>query len=432
MEFVILGLLILLNGLFALSEIALVSSKISRLEQMRARGNGGARIALRLLEHSEDFLSAVQVGITLIGIVTGMYGGIRLADDFAPFFRNFPATEPYALEIALTLTVIVITYVAIVIGELVPKTIALSNPEGIAAFVAPFIRYFSIAFYPFVWLLSVSTEGINRLLGIRKRKSSVTESELRQMIRIASREGVIKAEQNLLHEKVFYFYDKKAKHVMTHRRDVQWVDLDESEERIMEDIIQAKHSRLVAARGSLDEFTGVLSVKDFLIAREQNPNITVLSVVIEPVIVPETMDAQHLLTVFREKQQYFAIVVSEYGSFEGIITLHDLMENIIGDIPQEGEPSEPEIFIRPDHSALVNGDAPVEVLTQVIENFTIDFERIDYSTVGGFVFQYLNKVPHTGDTFVYGEYLIEIVDMDGTHIDKVLITKNGQQGLQEE
>lgn len=432
MEFLILGLLILLNGFFALSEIALVSSQRARLEQMKSTGNGGAKVALDLLDNSEDFLSAVQVGITLIGIVTGVFGGVRLADDIAPLFEQVPALAPYAMEIALTITVIAITYVAIVIGELVPKTMALSNPEGIAAFVAPVIRYFSIALYPFVWLLSFSTELINRALGIRKRASSMTESELRQMIRIASREGVIQAEQNVLHEKVFYFYDKKAKHVMTHRRDVEWIDLNDTVEKQLKDILYARHHRMVVARDSLDQFVGVLSVRDFLVHYQQDATVTATDMTTRPVIIPETMDATAILPLFREQQQYFAVVVSEYGSFEGIITLHDLMENIVGDIPQEGEPSEPDIHIRPDRSALVNGDAPVEVLSEVIENFIIDFEEIDYSTVGGFVLHSLNKVPQTGDSFAYGNYQIEIVDMDGTHVDKVLIVRNGRRGTSED
>jgi putative hemolysin len=219
---------------------------------------------------------------------------------------------------------------------------------------------------------------------------------------------------------------------MTHRRDVEWVDLNDPEDKILADVLNASHARIVAARDSLDAFVGVLSVRDYLIAREKTPDSEITTMIIEPVIIPETMDAKEILPFFRQKKQYFAIVVSEYGSFEGIVTLHDLMENIVGDIPQEGEPSEPDVLIRPDRSALINGDAPVEVLSHVMDNFIINFEKIDYSTVAGFVFNHINKVPQTGDMFMYGAYRIEIVDMDGNQIDKVLITKDGIDSFQEE
>lgn len=232
MELLVLGVLILFNGFFALSEISLVSSKKSRLEQMKAEGSKGAKTALSLLENSENFLSAVQVGITLIGIVTGVYGGRNIADDITPFFQNIEFTRQYATEIALTVTVLLITYLSIVIGELVPKTIALSNPEKIAIWVAPVIMYFSATFYPFIWFLSISTSFVKKLMGIKKHKEQITEGELRLMIKIASTEGVIEKEQNTIHENIFYFADKKAKHIMTHRTDIEWLDINKPHEEI--------------------------------------------------------------------------------------------------------------------------------------------------------------------------------------------------------
>jgi putative hemolysin len=225
-EIVVLILLILINGFFALSEIALVSSKKTRLEQEMLKGSKGALTALKLLDNSESFLSAIQVGITLIGIVTGVYGGMNIADDVSPFFERIEPLKEYAGEIALTVTIIIITYLSIVIGELVPKTIALSNPDKIAIRVAPIVYYFSKVFYPFVRLLSISTNFINKILGVKKHNDRITESELRQMIKTASIEGVIENDQNTLHEKVFYFADKKAKHIMTHRTEVEWIDLE--------------------------------------------------------------------------------------------------------------------------------------------------------------------------------------------------------------
>jgi len=209
-EVFVIGILVLLNGFFALSEIALVSSRRSRLEQLKKEGRRGSKTALRLLNDSESFLSAIQVGITLIGIITGVYGGINIADDITPFFQRFDIFKNSAEEIALTITVLTITYFSIVIGELVPKTIALSNPEKIAIRIAPPIYYFSLIFYPFVKFLSFSTSLINSLIRIKKQSEHLTEGELRHLLKIASKEGIIERDQNLIHDRVFYFSDKKA------------------------------------------------------------------------------------------------------------------------------------------------------------------------------------------------------------------------------
>ena len=423
MELLVLGVLILLNGFFALSEISLVSSKKSRLEQLKAEGSKGAKTALRLLENSENFLSAVQVGITLIGIVTGVYGGMNIADDITPFFQNIEFTSQYATEIALTLTVLFITYLSIVIGELVPKTIALSNPEKIAIRVAPVIFYFSKTFYPFIWFLSISTSFVNKLMGIKKHREQITESELRLMIKTASTEGVIEKEQNIIHENVFYFADKKAKHIMTHRTDIEWLDINKPLEEIKNRLSEAQHSKLICSRGTLDNFEGILYMRDYYKAVALGKNFLVSDLLIDPIIVPERSDAQKVLNILREKNTQLCCVVNEYGGLEGVITLHDIIENIIGQIPDEGELYEPEIFIREDKSVLVSGDAPVETFAGIIEGFTIDFEKINYSTVAGFVYNKIEKIPEIGDKFDYKGYSIEIVDLDGKKIDKILIFK---------
>lgn len=423
MEIFVLTILILINGFFALSEVALISSKPARLEQFRINGKKGAKTALKLLENSENFLSAIQVGITLIGIVTGVYGGMNLADDFTPFFTQFELTHLYAHQIALTLTVLVITFISIVIGELVPKTIAMGNPEKIAIAVAPAIYYFSKVFYPFVRLLALSTNLINRIIGIKSNTGQMTEGELRHMIKIASHEGVIEKEQNLMHEKVFYFSDKRAKHIMTHRTEVEWVDIDEPKELLHAEILASKHSKILACHGSTDDFLGILNIKEYLLNYYSDQPADISKIIHLPIVIPENADAQKVLTLFRQKQTYFSVVVDEYGDFEGIITLHDILENIIGDLPEEGEIAEPAVFVRADHSVLVSGDAAVETLVDLIEDFIIDFDEIDYSTVAGFVFNQMNKIPELGDKFDYSDSTIEVVDIDHHKIDKVLITK---------
>ena len=423
MEFIVLGFLILLNGFFALSEVALISSKKSRLEQYSAKGKSGAKIALKLLDNSEVFLSAIQVGITLIGIVTGVYGGMNIADDIEPFFAQFDFTNKYAHEIALTVTVLAITYVSIVIGELVPKTIALGNPEKISIRIAPAIYYFSNVFYPFVRLLAVSTSFINKLIGIKPSDGQITEEELRSMIKFASLQGVIEEEQNRMHEKVFYFSDKKAKHIMIHRKDVEWIDAEQSPEEIHKEILTLRHSKVIVGRNGIDDFLGVLKVKEYLVnfySPKPKPLTALLS---EPIVIPENAVAQRILDVFREKQNYMAVVVDEYGSFEGIITLHDIIENIIGNVPEEDEKIEPDFFVRDDKSVLVSGDAPIETLVELIDDFYIDFDEIDYSTVAGYVFNKIKKIPQLGDKIILADYIIEVVDIDNNKIDKVLITK---------
>ncbi len=348
---------------------------------------------------------------------------MNIADDVTPFFKKFAFTAPYAHEIALFLTILIITYVSIVIGELVPKTIALGNPEKIAKRVAPVIFYFSGAFYPFVKLLSLSTNFVVKLTGIKKLTEQFTEAELRQMIKIASAEGVIEKEQNFIHENVFYFSDKKAKHIMTHRTDVEWIDLDRPDNEIKRELAEVQHSKIVCSKGEVDNFQGILYLKDYYKNITLNSSFKIEDLVIPPLIIPENTDAQKVLNLLRQKKTHICCIVNEYGGFEGIITIHDIIENIVGQIPDEGEVYDPDVFIRDDKSVLVSGDAPIETLVDIIEDFTIDFEKIDYATVAGFILNKINFIPQMGYKFDYMGYRIEIIDIDGNKIDKVLITK---------
>lgn len=423
MEILILSLLFLINGFFALSEIALVSSKKARLEQRRLDGNKGARHAIRLQDDSENFLSAIQVGITLIGIVTGVYGGESLARHIAPWLQPIAMLAPYAAQISLTLAVVFITYLSIIIGELVPKTLALNNPEATACAVAPIIYYFSKALFPFVWLLSVSTGAIMKLLRVNKQSEQLTEAELRQMIKIASDEGVIEEEQNLIHENVFYFSDKKAHHLMTHRSEVEWIDIEKPLAEIKKRIATLQHNKVVCCKGELDDFVGFISLQDYYHALSQRTPFQPLQLIKSPLVLPEKADAYKVLNELRHHENRVCFVVNEYGGFEGIITLYDVMENIVGQIPYEGENPEPDIVVRDDDSVLVSGEAPVEILTDIIEDLIIDFTQTDYNTVAGFVLSRLNHLPHVGEKFTFRNHSFEIVDMDFNRIDKILVTK---------
>ena len=424
-DVVIILLLILLNGIFALSEIAIVSAKKRKLEAEQKAGKRGANRALKLQADPDNFLSSIQVGITLIGIINGAYGGQAFAGYLVPFFLQFPSLAPFAEAISMVIVVVLITYVSIVIGELVPKTMALSNPEKMAVRVAPTIHAVSIVFYPFVKILSASTGFINRLIGLKPKEEVISEMELRAMLRTASHEGVIDVEENIIHEQVFYFSDKRAYHLMTHRTDVEWVDISKPREEVIEELLATRHSRVLACREKIDDFVGVISMRDFLLRLNKNEPFEIEALIQEPIIVPNTIRAQRVLEYFKNNYKFVAVVVDEYGSLDGIITIHDIFENLVGEIPDEteGERTEPLLFMRDDNSALVSGDAPIEILTQFNEDFIVDFEKIDYSTVAGFVFACMNKIPDTGDRFEYENMLFEIVDLDGNKTDKVLVTK---------
>lgn len=427
MEILILSLLILLNGFFALSEIALVSSKPDRLQQAAKDGSKGAGAAMKLLKNPDSFLSAIQVGITLIGIVTGVYGGMNLADDFTPFFRRISWTEPYAYEIALTLTVVIITYVSIVFGELVPKTMALSKPEKTAIKVAQVILIFSQLFYPFVKLLSGSTGFINRLLGIRQKEDAITEAELRNMLKNASLVGVIEKEQKIIHDKLFYFSDKRARHFMTHRTEVEWIDLNSSAEEIKKLVTGFRHSKVVCCMGNIDNFAGFFYQREFFRMLNDSPDFNLSEIIVEPAILPESAHSSKVLTTLRQDGDRICFIVNEYGGFEGIITLHDMIESLLGQFPDFEEKDDRDVFQREDGSWLVGGDVPADILTELIENFDVDFEETDYSTVAGFVIDHLGKIPETGDKFSFMGYTVEIMDMDGNRIDKVLISADQQK-----
>lgn len=423
-EVFIILLLIILNGFFALSEIAVVSSKKTKLEAERKKGSKGAETALKLRENPDNFLSAVQVGITLIGIVNGAYGGTTLAADVVPFFQKFAWSAPYAETIAVVVVVFLITYVSIVIGELVPKTIALNNPEKVSIVVSRPIYVISIIFYPFVQFLAASTGFFNKVIGLKPKKDTLSEMELRAMLKTASTEGIIEKEENIIHEQVFYFSDKRAKHLMTHRTDIEWVDISKSKDEVVRDLLNCKHSRVLACNKKLDDFVGIISIKEFLYALHKNSDFSIHELIQEPLIFPSTLRAQKVLEMFRNSHKSIGVVIDEYGSVDGIITLHDIMETLVGPIADEDENEEPDIYMQSENSALINGEAPLELLTLFIDDFVIDFESIDYSTVAGFVLANINKIPQVGDKFIYNDTEFEIMEVDGNKVNKVLITKN--------
>jgi putative hemolysin len=420
MELFIILIFNMVSGVFALSEIALISVKKQRMVQLAENGNLRAVTVLGLLKNPEGFLSAVQIGITLIGIVSGVYGGATLTDNFRPVVEKVEVLRPYANQIAYTLVVALITYLSIVIGELIPKTLAMKFAEPVALSIAGFIRFFSRLAYPFVWLLTISTNLVFKLFGIAAaEEEKLTEEELRYVIKTAGRQGLLDKEESDLHHNVLAFSELKAKNVMTHRLETEWLDITDSLEVIEKQLRESNYSQFPVCDDGYDHTLGYAHVKDFF-ARKDEPGFSLRSILREPVFVPENLYAIDVLQQFKKQKCYYGIVVDEFGAFEGVITLHDLSEALVGDLPDNNnEP--PAISKRADGSLLINGSILVEDLNEYLETVFIPDKSIQYSTLAGFVIQHLERIPVEGDQFDFNGFNIEIVDKDGPRIDKVVL-----------
>ncbi len=312
MEFFIIFILTLLNGFFALSEIALVSVKKSRMEHLAERGNLRAKVVLKLKENPETFLSSVQVGITLIGIISGAYGGSAVAHTITPYFEMLPYLGMHAESLSLIIAITSITYFSIVIGELVPKSLAMSNPEGFALFCVPILRYFIFLTHPFIRLLSFSTTLILKVLKITEApEERLSEDELRTLLKNAGRQGVLNTEESKIHHNIFSFGDQKAKSIITHRNKIEWIDIHSSTDEIFRTIQKSIHSKFIVADGSLDRVVGVLRIRDFL-ENQNREDFSLASIISKPIILSEHTPAPVILNIFRKKKQYIAIIMDEF------------------------------------------------------------------------------------------------------------------------
>ena len=428
MEFLIIILLLVLNGLFAMYEIALVSSSRTRLQNIAGQGNKSAVKTLAKLDNTEEILSTIQIGITLIGIVSGAFGGVKIAERLRPFFEKFEITQAYATSISIIVVVAVITYLSLVIGELVPKSLALTNPEKIAMRFTPFMTALSKISYPFVWLLSVSTRFVNRLLGIKKNSErSMTEDEIKLILKESSRSGVIQEQENEMIREVFRLNDKRANELMTHRKDIVLLYADWPKEKVLEVINEAHFSRYLLCDSSPDNVLGIVQVKDIITLWDAGKPFDLCSIVKEPTYVPENMLGNSLLELFKSQKISFALVVSEYGIIEGIITLHDIAESILGDIPEEEGDVPDTITLREDGSMLVDGSYnAIDFMDDTGVNISEELQRGDYNTLGGLAMYVLGRIPAEGDKFTYGPLDFEVVDMDGSRVDKLLVIPQSQ------
>jgi len=424
MEFVIIIALLLCNGLFAMYEIALVSSSKVRVRSLAGQGKRNATRVLRQMEAPEQTLSTIQIGITLIGIVSGAFGGMTLAADVEPLFAQIPRLAAYAGKLSVIVTIALITYLSLIVGELVPKSIALNKPERYAMLLAPLIQALTWLCYPFVWLLSVSTRFVSHLLGIEiSDERPMTQEELKMILRQSSEQGVIDAHETEMLQDVFRFADKRVNELMTPRHEMVVMHVTDSRQQVMETIRKCNFSKYVLVGGTRDDVRGIVSVKDIVLMIEGKGVFDLQNVVRSPLFLPETLYAKKAVELFKKNKTKFAVVVNEYGGTEGIVTLHDLTESIFGDILEENEAEEPDIVRRTDGSFLVDGAMNVD---DFMEEMNVgdysDIEDEGFTTMGGLAMFRIGRLPVPTDTFDYRNMHFEVVDMDGERVDKLLVT----------
>ncbi len=419
MEIIILLGLILLNGLFVMSEIALVSARKARLESMAAKGDEAARRALNLSHTPEVFLSAAQIGITLIAILTGVYSGERFSVYLIPFFKSISFLSDYAETISITIVVVIVTFLSIIFGELIPKRIALLRAERIAKWMSGPVLLFARITHPFVWLLNKVSNAFFFIFNIKKSKDdAITEEEIKTMITEGTEAGTIEEEEREIIERVFHLGDRNITSLMTHRSDIIWFDLEDNEEKMKEKIVAEPHSVYPICDGEIDNIKGVVSIKDLYVIDDRTKFKTVMR---PAMFVPENNSAYQVLEKFKQTKEHSCFIVDEYGTLRGMITLNDILEAIVGDIPQP-DVSDYAVLEREDGSFLVDAQIPFyDFLTRFDKASWLHEGEHEFDTLAGFILHELERIPHTGDKFDWKGFHFEIIDMDGHRIDKVLV-----------
>lgn len=427
LEIAIIVALTLLNGVFAMSELAVVSSRKARLQHLADQGDRGARTALRLIDEPSRFLSTVQIGITLVGVVAGAYGGATLGDRLGQWLNGFPVLDGKGEILGVGGVLVVITYLSIVLGELIPKRIALKNPERIATLIAPPMRMLSRIAAPFVWLLGASTDLLLRLLGLHgEREETVTEEEVRSMISEGTQSGVFAPAEKEMIDGVLRLADRTVRSIMVPRPDVAWLDVGKPQAELLEEIRTGGHSRYPVCRGSLDELVGVVHTRDLLGAVVQGRPFDLESSAGRPLVVHDGTPILKLLDLMKSSGHHLALVVDEYGSIEGLVTLTDILEIIAGDLPEAGDVVETAAIRREDGSWLVEGWMPVDEFEETVGMRGLR-DAGDFHTVAGLVLHRLGHVPQAGEAFEWNGIRFEVVDMDGRRIDKVLVETAGDR-----
>jgi putative hemolysin len=424
MEILIVLVLIILHGLLVLGEIALLTAKRSRLEGAKMKGSRNASIALGLLDNIDQYLSAMQIGITLISIVEGAYAGVAIGHQLEPMVALIPTFQPYAEQISLTIVVTLITYLSLIVGELAPKYIAIQYAETLAITCAPIMSFITKLTGPVSTFLSWSTKMFMRLLFIKPNdQASISEDEIKLMVKMANQQGVLHQKESEFIQNILRFADRDAYTIMTHRNTVEWLDLNAPEAENDRIIYESGYTKFLVCEDSIENILGVVKLRDY-IDKKTKKGFNLREIVTQPLYIPETMNALKILERFRKDRNYFAVVVDEYGSTQGIITLHDLTENIFGTLPDLDDAAEPDIVTREDGSLLVDGMIPIDELRETVSLKEFDFEDADYSTLAGFILYKLSEIPEAGDVLDTEGYRFEIIDMDKSKIDKVLISKH--------
>ena len=418
---VVVLLLVVLNGLFAMTELAVVSSRKSKLHSRAERGDRGARAALKLSEEPTQFLSAVQVGITLIGILAGAYGQATIAGELDRILEAaFPAFAPYSQFFATALVVVLITYVSLIVGELVPKRLALIFPEAIASKMAAPISAMALLMKPFVLLLTASTSGILKLMGVKDRDGSdVTQEEVESILAEGTSAGLIEPEEQVMIEEILRLGDRAVRVAMTPRHEVFWIALDDTEEVLREEIRTCPYSRIVVARESdVDNPLGVVHKKDLLDSLLTSGSYDIEKLVAEPAFIPQSTSVLKALEILKGSKVHMAFVVDEYGAFEGVVTATDLLEMIAGDFNESHDELGQSIRKREDGSWAVDGQADLDELGDILgEDFG---EHESFHTVAGLVLHHLSRLPQEGEVLQLGRFEVEVLDMDDRRIDKLL------------
>jgi putative hemolysin len=426
MELLVLLLLFFVNGLFSMSEMAVVSSRKARLQQLDEEGRIGAGAALELANDPSHFLSTVQVGITIIGITSGAFGEATLSNRVADWLAQWALLAPHAKGIAVALVVSAITIGSLLIGELVPKRLALVNPEAVASVVARPMKWLSALVYPVVRVLSLATDAILRLIGRRAVESPpVTEEEIRVLMEQGAEAGVFEEHEHQLVSRVFRMDELRVTSVMTPRTDIVYLDLEEPEETLLHRITDAPHSRFPVTRGDLDNIEGIVEVKALLADLVRGHKIDLQSRLLKPLYIPETLTVTDLLASFKKHRHTMAFIVNEYGELQGLATLNDAMQALVGDIAAVDDGGDKDIVKRDDGSWLIDGGVSVDRFKEAlsVEQPLPEEDTGSYNTLGGFAMLQLGRVPQVADRFEWDHLKFEVVDMDRNRVDKLLVTR---------
>jgi putative hemolysin len=424
-EIIFIVILLIANGVFSMSEMAVVSARKARLQKRANDGEKGARAALELANNPGSFLPTVQIGITLVGILAGAFGGATIAEKLAPSLKRFPAIEPYADNISFGLVVLVITYFSLIVGELIPKRLALHSPEKIASAVAAPMRRLSALTSPLVRLLEGSTNGLLRLFGLRESSEPpITEDEIKVLIEQGIRAGVFEEAERDLIERTFHLGDRTVGELMVPRPDVVFLDLDDPPEVIKEVVSGNRLSRYPVIQGAADNVVGVVRAKDLLAREFTNQPFDLKAAMVPALYFPDTMPAFKAIEMFKSSRRHMAMVIDEHGGVEGLVTVNDILDALVGDIPSMDEQEEQAVVRREDGSFLPDGALSVERLKQTLQLKQLPGEEDGgFQTLGGFLMMQLGRLPTVADHVQVGGWRFEVMDMDRRRVDKVLATQ---------